>query len=320
METRKCPVCLANEARYRGDDSDINHYECPRCGRFSCSQEFEEDFLRREVERDRGQVLLGPTGSRRRANLSSWLLGQPAVLLSSTDEGAVVTIPTPSIHQRAASFLSQLVGVSGSLGVQVLVKYGEWLSRTWSASETEVFHLLDFLEGHGWVSLSRVLGPWDHVTVTAEGWEQVEATAGSDSTAQGFVAMWFSEDMLVAYTDGIAAGIADAGYQPHRVDQKEYFGRIDDEIISQIDRSEFVVADFTGHRGGVYFEVGYAKGRNLPVFFCCRKDDLENLHFDVRQYNCIDWETPNELQVRLAKRILDTIGPGPLLTGVRAKQ
>lgn len=36
--------------------------------------------------------------------------------------------------------------------------------------------------------------------------------------------------------------------------------RIDDEIIGRIRASRFIVADFTGHRPGVYFEAGMMLG------------------------------------------------------------
>jgi hypothetical protein len=41
------------------------------------------------------------------------------------------------------------------------------------------------------------------------------------------------------------------------------------------------------------------------------KDELPKLHFDIRQYNCIDWETPQELARRLKARIEAVIGEGP---------
>jgi hypothetical protein len=86
----------------------------------------------------------------------------------------------------------------------------------------------------------------------------------------------------------------------------------DDEIISQIRKSRFLVADFTGHRGGVYFEARFAMGLGMPVFWTCRKDDLPHLHFDIRQYNCIDWADPADLAVRLRRRIEAVIGAGPI--------
>ena len=123
--------------------------------------------------------------------------------------------------------------------------------------------------------------------------------------------MWFDDELNDAYQDGFQAGILDAGYDPIRVDKIEHINRIDDEIISQIKASRFVVADFTGHRSGVYFEAGYALGLDMPVIWTCRKSDMGNLHFDIRQFNCIDWESPDDLATRLRRRVEATVGLGP---------
>ena len=87
--------------------------------------------------------------------------------------------------------------------------------------------------------------------------------------------------------------------------------RIDDEIIARIRASAFVIADFTEHSPGVYFEAGFALGFGLPVIWTCRKDHMKKLHFDTRQYNCIDWEAPEELAARLQPRIEAIAGKGP---------
>src|ERR671918_224130 len=118
------------------------------------------------------------------------------------------------------------------------------------------------------------------------------------ASAQGFVAMRFDESLGEAYTGGFEAGIRQAGYDSLRVDGVEHVGKIDDEIIAQIRRSRFVVADFTGHRAGFYFEAGFALGLSLPVIWSCRRDDIDKLHFDIRQFNCIDWTEPDELADR----------------------
>jgi nucleoside 2-deoxyribosyltransferase len=125
------------------------------------------------------------------------------------------------------------------------------------------------------------------------------------------VAMWFHDDMSAAWRDGLQKGISAAGYKPLRIDNKEHANKVCDEIISEIRRSRFLVADYTGHRGGVYYEAGYAAGRGLPVILTCRKDAMTDLHFDIRQYNCIDWQSPAELARRLEVRIEAILGDGP---------
>lgn len=124
--------------------------------------------------------------------------------------------------------------------------------------------------------------------------------------------MWFDDKMKQIYDEAFTKAIREAGYKPHRVDQREYNDKIDDEIIAQIRRSRFIVGDFTGHRGGVYYETGFAKGLGLEVIFTCRKDEIDKLHFDIRQYNCIDWETDHliEFTKRLTNRIESVLGHG----------
>jgi hypothetical protein len=150
------------------------------------------------------------------------------------------------------------------------------------------------------------------VALTPKGIMQAEEWGRAyTASTQGFVAMWFSDEMTIAWEKGFFPAIDRAGYTPHRIDKKEHINKICDEIIAEIRRSRFVVADFTGQRGGVYYEAGYAGGREIPVIWTCHKDDLNKLHFDIRQYSCIDWTTPEDLAQRLQLRIEAVIGEGP---------
>ena len=61
-----------------------------------------------------------------------------------------------------------------------------------------------------------------------------------------------------------------------------------------------------------YAETGFAIDLDLRVIWTCKKDQIKELHFDIRQYNYIDWETPTELAKRLQLRIEAMLGQGPL--------
>src|SRR6266699_3836254 len=95
--------------------------------------------------------------------------------------------------------------------------------------------------------------------------------------------------------------------QALRVDQKEHINKIDDEIIAEIRRSRFVVADFTSRegepRGGVYFEAGFAYGIAIPVIWMCRSNLIGSVQFDTRQFNHITWDDPANLYMKLRNRI-----------------
>ncbi len=189
----------------------------------------------------------------------------------------------------------------------------------WSESTRgdEIEYLLRYLENQGWLEGTISTNQDKQFTLTVEGYahlEELDHTVTVSSKA--FVAMWFDDSMVDAWEQGIDPAVKDAGYEAMRIDWKEHVNRIDDEIIAEIRRARFLVADFTqgevGPRGGVYYEAGFAYGLDIPVIFTCRKDALEKIHFDTRQYNHIVWETPEELRDKLAKRIGAVIGDGPL--------
>jgi hypothetical protein len=147
--------------------------------------------------------------------------------------------------------------------------------------------------------------------ISPKGLMHLEGSSNPESTI-GFCAMWFSDEVKPLWAEVIEPAIRATGYEPLRIDSKQHNGKIDDEIMASIRGAKFVVADFTGNRGGVYYEAGFAHGLNLPVIFMCREGD--DLHFDIRQYNCIFWKLDNldDARERLKNRILATLGKGPL--------
>jgi hypothetical protein len=85
--------------------------------------------------------------------------------------------------------------------------------------------------------------PGNGFRLTAEGWARVrDLRRNAVDTTQAFFAMWFSPEVQAAFDKGIEPGIRDAGYRALRIDNKEHSNRIDDEIIVEINRSRFLVA------------------------------------------------------------------------------
>ena len=194
--------------------------------------------------------------------------------------------------------------------------YFELLVHSGCVGSDDLLFLMTYLEKLNLIQRSGVNNPEQECTLTVEGYARLaELEKGNQDSSKAFVAMWFDDSMSEAWDQGIAPAVRDAGYEPVRIDRKEHVNKIDDEIVAEIRRSRFVVADFThgdtGARGGVYYEAGFAHGLDIPVIFCCRKDRLEEVHFDTRQYNHIVWETPVDLRDQLTKRIAAVLGDGP---------
>jgi len=185
-----------------------------------------------------------------------------------------------------------------------------------ACTDTELHSFLHLMVASG--LLSGHGSGKDSFALTAKGWERIdELQRARPSSTQVFVAMWFHPTTEAAYTYGFEPAIRDAGYLPIRIDKKQHINKIDDEIIAEIRRSRFLVADFTCEgdkaRGGVYFEAGYAMALPIQVIWTCHKGSVDFLHFDTRQYAHIIWEQAEDLYGQLKARIGAVMGDGPLL-------
>lgn len=147
--------------------------------------------------------------------------------------------------------------------------------------------------------------------LTPAGWQRVRELAKTrQDPSRAFVAMWITSETRAAWEDGIRPALVALGYDdPVRIDYTHGDNKIDDRIIAEIRRSGLVVADFTGHRGGVYFEAGLAMGLGIPVVWTCRREDQPQAHFDTRQYQHLLWDTPEDLREQLINHIAARI-PG----------
>jgi hypothetical protein len=191
------------------------------------------------------------------------------------------------------------------------------LAETESKNIHEIRQLFQMLHDTGFVKGTFSLKGHAYVRPTAPGWRELDnlKRARTDSS-QAFVAMWFHDSTNDAYLKGIAPALAATGYTPIRIDKKEHNNKIDDEIIAEIRRSRFLIADFTCEpknvRGGVYYEAGFAQGLGIPVIWTCKDTAINDLHLDTRQYAHIVWKAPSDLYLQLKNRIGATIGDGPL--------
>lgn len=194
----------------------------------------------------------------------------------------------------------------------------KWFSILFSESKPEAEFYLAALEERGFI---RDVPEKKGVTVTPTGWAHIDDLQRDSSSHRhpAFVAMWFGGETQVEsaaymnelYELQIRTAIEGAGYKVDRVDLVAHNDFIMDKIMGMIRVAPFVVADFTGNRGGVYFEAGFARGLSIPVIHTCRKSHFDQAHFDIRQVNTIVWDAPGELGEKLRHRILGTLGLGP---------
>lgn len=303
---KQCPVCKLDNQQVlaEGDYGDKVTYDCKRCGRYTLSRTAEA-IVRRE---------------NKSAELSGWLrerniLGIDIPMLKSElMEEVISALPNYGPLEKQNKLLKAIELLTDYPGKEVVLIPEYEVSLAWAKNEKEFAYYVKSLMDRGFLEINnadrRTLSdPLYPMVITASGWEHLENDQSNlASKTQAFIAMSFDKILLPVYENAIAPAIESTGYRPYRVDAIPHLDRIDAKIVAEIKNSRFVVADVTQQKAGVYYEAGFAHGFGIPVIWCVRHDDLNNVHFDTRQYNHILWETEGELKEKLRDFILATIG------------
>ena len=277
------------------------------CGQSSITREAEYAIRKQLSERER-------------VDLASWVREQsvhgykPPTICSNSQDGSgnpqdyrinqiLETLIPHGISELLDRVLENLGAMTGEPGARCKLDAND-IYVCYAHRMGQMRFYLNALKESGWVKWSQEIAvKWLEVILTAAGWARIrELHSRGARSDQAFVAMSFSDELKIAWQEGLYKGINAASYRPMRVDQEEHNEKICDRIVSEIRRSGLL---------GVYFEAGYAMGLGIPVIWTCRKDDFANCHFDTRQYNHIVWETPTDLAKALEHRIRATIGEPP---------
>jgi nucleoside 2-deoxyribosyltransferase len=303
-----CPICKLSDDNIVEKTQDLERgilIECPRCKKFTITH-----FAMR-------------TGPQLGSKLSAWVRDRNE---RSDDIPQITTdilkelqtgLPDYTPRQKQIILLQNIERKTEYPGKGVLIVPDYDTPLAWASTREEFVYYMESLIGRGLLKVidsggvAKINDLIFSAIITADGWDYLEKQERHiEERTQAFVAMSFSEDLKSFWEGPISNAIKRAGYKPCRVDAGPHSDRIDVKIIAEIKNSRFLIADFTEHKQGVYFEAGYALGLGLPVIWCVRKDHLEKAHFDTRQYNHIVWETKEELENQLYNFICVIIGRG----------
>lgn len=305
----RCPLC-----GYYNIEIFINSrrlstlHKCPICGEFTTTNSA------LNAAGDNAWKLSSHVFEQNARDIKPTFVSSQSAITSNSDPGSigvdtVIEAFPKDVAGRLDRALVNLASVTQHLGQMIRIPSGEANPLLLAKNSAEVFFTIQHLESEGYIG-GRITSLPTEISVTGKGLGRVsDLQRGSFGllSKQVFVAMSFDKTLIRAYMDGLKLGIEDCGYTALRVDAKEHNEKICDVIVAEIRNSKFLVADFTSHRNGVYFEAGLMMGLGRPVIFTCRNDELNQAHFDTRQYNHIGWNTPADLREKLKRRIQATI-------------
>jgi hypothetical protein len=123
-----------------------------------------------------------------------------------------------------------------------------------------------------------------------------------------FIVMPFESDWSSNVKDAIDYACTNAsqlfaGLSWERADDITAPGRITDQIISAIERSDLLIADITGTNPNVLFELGYGDALSKPIIVL--NQDVSATPFDIKDWRQIIYE-PNDLG-QLAASLADFV-------------
>ncbi len=94
-----------------------------------------------------------------------------------------------------------------------------------------------------------------------------------------------------------------------RADEIEHQDKITDVILNKIKTSEIIIADLTGERPNVYYEIGYAHSEGKRPILVRKKGT--KLHFDLSIHNAPEYENVSDLKRKLTKTLEHKLGRSP---------
>jgi nucleoside 2-deoxyribosyltransferase len=295
----QCWICGGRFPQLLEGSGDGYAVDCTTCGKYTTTSSLHASAF--------------PLPDSERYRFSHWnqrrqLEGRERARLTTQQVAAIVAdLPNPPTHSKADILLVSLTRLHPEPGKVFSIDPGTEYSLSCARNEQEGSFFLRGLVARGDLQVHGSRG--NEFSIMHQGWERAAQLAAQPNISKtAFVALHFSEEMLVIYHSAFEPAIKRAGFEPRLANVPAHNDQIDARIVAEIRQSRFVVADVTGARTGVYFEAGCALGQGRPVIWTCRKSAAANdMHFDTRQYNHILWDSAVDLTDQLYFRIAATI-------------
>lgn len=271
MTDIKCPICQTNAELILAEDFGRKKgYKCPICGPYSITETAEVELKNNLVN----------------YRLSAWICErqeskkEPPKITTYLLDDVLKNLPDYKVSEKQTLLLRAIEHKTDYPGAEVLMNEKDY-PLAWTKNFEELKFIIRALSERGFIYTreDRLNVGIVQTKILPQGWDYLDKHSSLPAfTNRVFVAMSFAKELDTVWENGIKPAVEKAGYKPHRVDKEPHIDRIDAKIIADIKDSQFVIADVTQQKHGVYFEAGFALGLKLPVIWCIKEDDFKNVH------------------------------------------
>jgi len=312
-EINPCPLCKTKCEIYGIPPFNQRFtISCPSCGKYNLTDIAIQVLDKRK---DSFHIISGITRNFRELHKDTdgfYVIKGEMIDDDAKFQAEFISKAPKSVLEKALFLLQYISRKTNYPGDKVLVTPSQDYPICFCKNAKELIFYINHIRDNGDVKADETMKDYS-LSLTIKGWQKVESLNNPNiESKQAFVAMWFDESMNEIFEKGVCP-LGDekdesyTGFKMLRIDQKHFNDKICDNIIAEIRRSRFMIADCTKLRYAVFFEAGYAMGLGLPVIFTCKEGTDIKKCFDTDHYNHIVWKDADDLRNKLKDRILATI-------------
>lgn len=333
-----CPICNKKTERWNEPIGvEINEFNCLICGEYK---------IVRTLRHSISDQISSPENH---ASLSNWIRKNQNHTLDTRNIKSLINLNIPTPIERANNLFVFIQEKLKYVGDGLPIRYTkniiqsieegtlesviddkdefyhsliqfvpQFYSYSFSYKASEILSLIDdfLVKALGYLEKVEkagygVFGRSESWVITSSGWSFINELKQGINSSQGFIAIDFHDDYDPPLR-WIKTAITNAGYTPMCLKGYDHNEIIDYEMYLQIKKSKFLIADLSSNNNGSYYEAGYALGLGKELILTCR--DGSQTHFDTSHRLLTKWtpDEPEKFIEDLTKRILVTIGAGPI--------
>lgn len=308
-----CPICKLPVAYIYHTNKDSSYIVCARCGYYEITRRAQEvlkgyeykiciilsSYLRRlyEDKEDNTPLLI------EESNIEN-LMEQAQASIPKHSEKFDLLLDAV---ERLQKYTGERINLEKPEMERLRIFFALYFhAMTYSQNDDELYYLF---ANSPYINISSqtLKGMPLSISLKPDGYKRLEEIRKQKpQTNKVFIIMAFNEEDEEIY-EAIKYVLEQLGYKAVRADKEHYTGYIMDFILSEIKESKFVIAEISRKNLNVFFEWGYAFGYGIPVIpiFRAGKDfkAIEELPFDIKQYNTLIYENAEDLKRKLYERI-----------------